>query len=59
MPASRRDSKAPRIHRRDNSSPIADGSVDIDDCTTPTTANGHFTEEQLKLRAMIPAITVS
>jgi len=46
-----------RIHRRDNSSPIADASPDFDDCTTSTTANGHFTDEQLKLRAMIPAIT--
>lgn len=60
MPASRRDSKAIRTHRRENSSPTSDASSSIDDCTTPTTSsvsNGLFTEEQLKLRAMIPAIT--
>lgn len=56
MPASRRESKTIRYHRRDLSN---DGAANVNDCTTVTTTHGMFTDEQLKLRAMIPAITVS
>jgi hypothetical protein len=87
MPASRKDIKSPRTHRREQSSPIiADGSNGIPSSYdyssesessavmstrsgTPssvagtevsvTAATGTFNDEQLKLRAMIPALTVS
>ncbi len=57
MPASRTDSKSPRIRRREQGSPVVDGGSNFDDIMTPTT-NNILTDEQLKLRAMIPAITV-
>jgi hypothetical protein len=55
MPASRTDSKSPRIHRREQGSPV-EGGAEFDDITTSVTTSV-FTEEQIKLRAMIPAIT--
>ncbi|PVF99984.1 hypothetical protein CPB86DRAFT_255913 [Serendipita vermifera] len=85
MPASRKDIKSPRMHRRDNSSPIlADGngipstydynsesdssavmstrsgtpaSVAGTDVSATAATAGMFNDEQLKLRAMIPALT--
>jgi hypothetical protein len=56
MPASRTDSKSPRNRRREQGSPI-EGGAEFDDITTNTTTN-ILTDEQIKLRAMIPAITV-
>jgi hypothetical protein len=58
MPASRTDSKSPRNRRREQGSPI-DGGAEFDDITTNNTATTNIlTDEQIKLRAMIPAITV-
>ncbi|KAG8813644.1 hypothetical protein FRC19_002296 [Serendipita sp. 401] len=57
MPAARKDTKALRIKRRDQFSPIDnDNATDIEECAIPVGAT-ILTDEQTKLRNIIPALT--
>jgi hypothetical protein len=58
MPASRKDTKNPRTIRRDQLSPLHD-DPDTETLTGEAVNPAMLNEEQIKHRAMIPALTVS